>query len=218
MNIAIIGLSSFGTYLCKYLAEMPRIQVMAIDLDENAINRVKDDVKKAVVANATDKETLKKLEIQSFDRVVISVGEPIDASILITLYLKEFGVKSIIAKAVTEDHAKILSKLGASTVIFPEKDMAKRVTHTLCHKNLFDYISLGDGNYSLIEIAPPDSWQGKTLMNLNVRKKYNVQVIMIKDVLYNHSVMIPEGDYIVKESDILVILGKSQDLEKVENL
>lgn len=221
MNIAIIGMSSFGFYLCQYLSDKPDVQVMAIDYDEDAIRRVKSFVHKAIVADAKDRDTLKKLGLADFDRVILSVGEPIDTSVLITLYLKEFGAKDIMAKAITEDHSKILKRLGASTIIFPEQDVAKRLAHTICRKNLFDYFTLGtslDGDYSVIEIAPPHVWHGKSLAEIEIRKKYNVQVIMIKEVVPENVILVPEANYIVKDSDILVLLGKDQNLEKVEKL
>ncbi|MEK7484090.1 MAG: TrkA family potassium uptake protein [Planctomycetota bacterium] len=221
MNIAVIGMSSFGFYLCQYLYGKTDVQIMAIDCDEEAIHRVKPYAHKAIIADAKNKDTLKKLGLAEFDRVILSLGEPIETSVLITLYLKEFGAKNIIAKAITEDHSKILTQLGATSIIFPEKEMAKRVAHTLCRKNLFDYFSLGsslDDDYSVIEIVPPHSWCGKSLAEIEVRKKYNVQVIMIKEIVPANVVLIPEANYIVKDSDVLVLLGKDKNLEKIEKL
>jgi len=213
---AIIGLSSFGYYLCRYLAEYD-IEVLAIDINEDKVNDVKSFVKKAVVADAKDRDTLKNLGLEDMDVVVVTVGERIDVSILITLYLQELGVKEIIAKAVTEDHAKILNMIGATTIIFPERDMAKRVAYTLRHASLLDYVSLGEG-YSIVELAPPKSWCGKTLAELDIRRNYHVQVIMIKEVVPENISLIPSAESMIKDSDILVIIGHNKDLEKVEKL
>ncbi|MEA1914343.1 MAG: TrkA family potassium uptake protein [Campylobacterota bacterium] len=215
-NIAIIGLSSFGFYLCKYLSESG-VQVMAIDNSEDKIDRVKSFVKKAIVADAKDKETLKNLSINEFNAVVISVGEKIDASVLTTLYLRELGVKEIIAKATTNDHAKVLHIVGATNIIFPERDMAKRVAHTIRSDNLLDYVSLGE-DHSVIEIAPPQPWIGKTLAELDIRREYNVQIIMIKEIVPENTIEIPSGEHIIKDSDALIIIGKNKNLDRLEKL
>ena len=215
-NIAVIGLSSFGYFLCKYLAEAG-VQVMAIDTNEDKIEQVKSFVKKAIVADAKEKETLKNLNINEFDVVVISVGEKIDTSILVTLYLHELGVKEIVAKAITIDHAKVLNIIGATTIIFPERDMAKEVAYTLRKSNLLDYISLGD-EHSVIEMAPPKAWLGITLADLDIRNVYSVQIIMIKEIIPENIIIIPDGTHVIKDSDVLVILGTNKDLERVEQL
>ncbi|MBN1348508.1 TrkA family potassium uptake protein [candidate division KSB1 bacterium] len=215
-NIAIIGLSSFGFYLCKYLSQSG-VQVMAIDTNEDRIEQVKTFVKKAIVANATEKTTLQNIHIEDFDAVVISVGEKIDQSVLITLHLRELGVKEIYAKATTTEHAKVLTLLGVSDIIFPERDIARRFAHTLRRQGLFDYFSIGD-EYSVIELAPPQSWIGKTLSEIKIRQKYNVQVIVIKEIVPDNIIMIPSGRHVLKDSDILVILGKEKDIEKIETI
>lgn len=214
-TIAIIGLSSFGHYLCRYLSESG-IQVLAIDVDEKRIDEVKPHVAKAVVADARDKETLQALGLEDADVVVVSVGEPIDTSILITLYLKELGAKEIVAKASSVDHGKILAKIGASEIVFPERDMAKRIAYTLRRSTLFDYISLAEG-YSIVEMAPPQEWIGKSLHQLDIRKRHNAQIILIKDVITNEA-LIPGGEYIVKDSDVLVVMGRDKEVEELGKL
>lgn len=215
-SFAVIGLSSFGYHLCKNLSELGA-PVMAIDTDADKIDDIKPFVQKAVVADAKDKDTLKSLGLEDIDVVVVTVGEPIEVSILITLYLREIGVKEIIAKVITEDHAKILDKLGASSVVFPERDMAKRIAYTLRRSILLDYVSLGEG-YSIVEMGAPTDWLGKPLAALDVRRQYNIQIIVIKDVLSDKVVIIPGGDYVLKDSDILVMVGRDEDLERVEKL
>lgn len=215
-SFAIIGLSSFGYHLCKNLSELGA-PVMAIDVDAEKIDDIKPFVQKAVVADAKDKDTLKSLGMEDIDVVVVTVGEPIEVSILITLYLREIGVKEIIAKVITEDHAKILDKLGVSSVVFPERDMAKRIAYTLRRSILLDYVSLGEG-YSIVEMGAPSDWLGKPLAALDVRRQYNIQIIVIKDVLSDKVVIIPGGDYVLKDSDILVMVGRDEDLERVEKL
>lgn len=215
-SCAVIGMSSFGYYLCRHLAEAG-VEVMAIDIDENRIDDVKPFVRKAVLADAKDKDTLIDLGLAELDVVVVTVGEPIDISILITLYLRELGVKEIVAKAISEDHGKILDRIGATQIIFPERDMAQRVAYVLRRSTLVDYVSLGDG-YSIVEMATPNPWLGRRLAELDIRKKYNVLVIMIKDVLHDKVQLIPGGDYVLKDSDVLVTVGRTEDLQSVEKL
>lgn len=215
-SIAVIGLSSFGYYLCKNLSDSG-VEVMAIDNREDKIDAVKNFVRKAVVADAKDKETLNNLQINEFDAVVISVGEEIDVSVLVTLHLRELGVKEIFAKATTEEHAKILNILGVTETIFPERDIAMRFAHTLRRRSLFDYFSLGN-EYSVLELAPPYEWLGKTISQINIRNKYNVQIIIIKELVPENIVMLPTGDHILKDSDVLVILGKDIDLAEIEKI
>ncbi len=215
-HIAVIGISSFGYYMCKYLSDTG-VHVLAIDSNETKVESVKSFVDRAIIADATQKETLARLELQEFDQIIISVGEHIDTGILITLYLKELGVKEITVKAFTEDHVKILHLMGASNVIFPEKDSAERLSYTFQHKNLLEYFPIS-GDYGVIEITVPDGWLGKNLIQLDVRRKYNVQIVLIKEVLPNNKVSIPLGDQPLKDSDTLVILGQHKDLEKIQKL
>ncbi len=215
-TFAVIGMSSFGYYVCRYLAERG-FYVLAIDNDEAKINRVKEIVHKAVIADATDKEALERLGLGDFDAVIVSLGDRIDASILVTLYLRQLGVKEIIAKAITEDHGKILDMIGATTVLFPERDSAYRLAHSLDSVAVLDYIPLTPG-VSIIELAPPPSFLGKTLAQLDLRRKYNVQVVMIKELVPENVVVVPGGDHVIKDSDVLVVLGRDDDLKRLQEV
>lgn len=213
-NIAIIGLSSFGYYLCKSLHEHG-FNLMAIDMKEELVKGVKPFVRKAVIGDARDKNFLMQLGIQDFDIVIISVGNRMDSSILISLYMKELNIKEIIAKAINEDHAKILEKIGATRIIFPERDMGLRMANTLVSPNFLEFIPLTEG-FSLIEISPTTAWTGKTLREVGLRKKYKVQVAMVRELL-PEKVVIPDGDYIFKDSDILYIIGNNENIIKMQS-
>jgi len=215
-SFAIIGMSNFGAFLTRFLAQRG-FQIMAIDSDEAKIEKIKPYVQKAVIADATDKETLANLGLSDVDVVIVSLGEKIDASILVTLYLKELGVKEIIVKVLSEDHGKILERIGATAVIFPERDMAYRIAQSLGNPNVLEYIPLSPG-YSIIEIAPPPKFVGKTLKELDLRNKYGVQIIVIKEVIHDKVVLIPKANHVVKDSDILVALGRDEDLRKIQSL
>jgi len=215
-TFAIIGLSSFGYFLTKSLSEMG-FDVMVIDSNEAKIDQVKSFVQKAILANATDRKVLERLDIKDVDVAVVSLGEPIDASILVTHYLRELGVKEIIAKATSEDHGKVLWKVGATRVIFPERDIAERLAQSLATTNILDYIPLVEG-YSIVELAPPSSFVGRTLMELDLRRRYGVQVIVVKELVPPRIVAVPTPDYLIKDSDVLVILGRDEDIKRIQKI
>lgn len=212
-KFAIIGLSSFGFYLTKFLSER-NYNVMAVDNDESIIEKVKPFAYKAIIADARDKDTLENLGISDFDVVVVSLGGQIDASILVTLYLKELNVKEIIAKAVTEDHGKILDRIGATTIIFPEKDIAHRLAMRMASVNILDVIPLSDG-ISVLEFGPPSEFLGKTIGQIDIRQKYGIQIIVIKEVIPENVVIVPTPDHVIKDSDILIGVGKDEDFHKL---
>lgn len=213
-NIAIIGLSSFGYYLCKTLHEHG-FNIMAIDTKEDLVKQVKPYVRKAVIGDARDKRFLMQLGIQDFEAVIISVGNKMDSSILITLYMKELNIDQIIAKAINEDHAKILEKIGATRIIFPERDMGIRMANTLVSPNFLEFIPLTEG-FSLIEVSPPSKWIGKTISEISLKKKFDVQISMVRQ-LVPERVLIPDGDYVFKDSDILYIIGSNKSIADLQS-
>ena len=212
-SFAIIGLSTFGFYLSKYLSDRG-FDVLAIDLNESRIDKVKKFVTKAVILDATDKNALESLGITDVDVVIVSLGDRIDASILVTLYLKELGVKEIIAKASTEDHGKILDRIGATTVVFPERDVALRLSRSLENINVLDAVPLSPG-VSILEFGPLNSFLGKTLRELDLRNRYGVQIVVIKELIPENLVIVPRPDHKIKDSDILVGIGREKDFEKM---
>lgn len=212
-NIAIIGLSSFGFYLCESLSSHG-FNIMAIDIVEDLVNKVKPFVRKAVIGDARDKNFLMQLGIADFDTVIISVGSKMDTSILVTLYMKELEMNEIIAKATSEDHAKILEKIGATKIVFPERDVARKMAHTLASPNFLEFIPLTEG-FSLIEITPPAMWMGKKLKDLELTKKYKIQISMIREIVPER-VVIPNGEFILKDSDILYVIGDNDNLAAMQ--
>lgn len=213
-KFAVIGLSSFGINVAKTLAKRDA-EIIAIDKDENKVNEVKDIVSQAITMDATSKENLLSVGITDVDYVVVSTGPTLEPSILIVHLLRELGVERIIAKALSEDHEKILNLVGATEVSFPEKDAAIKIGNRLILSNLLDYLPLESG-FVLQEIAPPDSFIGKSLAEIHLRKKYNVTVIAIKSIIPEKTILNPGGEFVVKESDILVVFGSSEDLEKLQ--
>jgi trk system potassium uptake protein TrkA len=213
-RVIVVGLGIFGFNIAKDLYESG-LEVIAIDKNKETIQRIKDFSTRAILADAADKELLETIGIQEDDVVIISFGEDLAASTLLTLHLKEFKVKEIIVKAPNEDHKRILEKVGATEVIIPEKEMADKVAKSLISPNVLDYIPLSQ-DYTISEIAPPSSFLGKTIGELQLRKKHHIGVIASRDVLTDQIQMIPAADFVIKDSDILVVIGKEQDIQKLK--
>jgi len=216
MKFAVIGLGSFGSHVAKTLYEKGN-EVLAVDMDKEKIEEVKNFVSHAVSMDAADKENLQALGIQDMDIVIISLGPEMESSILTVLYLHELGAKRIVAKALTEDHAKVLDAVGATEVIYPEKDMAIKTALKLSNPNILEYLPLISG-FGIQEIAPPEKFIGKTLKELDLRNKYGIQVIAIKELIPEKTTFIPKADFVIKDSDILIIMGEEKQLAKLNAL
>lgn len=216
MKFAVIGLGSFGSNVAKALYEKGH-EVLAIDRNKVMIEDVKDFVSHAVMMDAAIKENLQAMEIQEMDVVVVSLGPEMEASILTVLYLHEIGVNRIVAKALTEDHAKILEAVGATEVIYPEKDMAIKTALRLSNPNILEYLPLVSG-LGIQEIAPPERFIGKSLRELDLRDKYKIQVLAIRELIPEKITFIPRADFVIKDSDILIIMGEEEDLAKLDAL
>jgi trk system potassium uptake protein TrkA len=213
MKFAVIGLGSFGSNVAKTLYEKGH-EVLAVDKDKAKIEEMKIFVSDAVHMEAAAKENLEALEIQDMDVVVVSLGPEMEASILTVLYLKELGAERIVAKALTEDHGKILDAVGATEVIYPEKDMAIKTALRLSNPNVLEYLPLLSG-IDIQEIAPPEKFIGKSLRDLDLRNKYGIQVIAIKEIIPEKTTYIPTADFIIKDSDILIMMGEQEQLDKI---
>jgi trk system potassium uptake protein TrkA len=210
----VIGLGIFGSQLARQLYESG-LEVVAIDKNRDVVQRIKDHSTKAVLADATDKEVLESIGIDAKDTVVISFGEDLSASTLLTLYLKEMKVKEIIVKVPNEDYKRILLKVGASEAIIPEREMANKVARSIISPNVLEYLPISE-DYTIVELAPPTAFIGKSLADLDLRKKYNLQVIAIRDVLDNKMQLVPRASAVIKDSDVLVIIGREEDLRKIK--
>ena len=213
-RVVVIGLGIFGTQLARQLYE-GGLEVVAIDKNRDVVQRIKDHSTKAVLADATDKEVLESIGIDAKDTVVISFGEDLSASTLLTLYLKEMKVKEIIVKVPNEDYKRILLKVGASEAIIPEREMANKVARSIISPNVLEYLPISE-DYTIVELAPPTNFIGKSLADLDLRKKYALQVIAIRDVLTNKMQLVPRASAIIKDSDVLVIIGREDDIRKIK--
>lgn len=210
----VIGLGRFGQSVAKTLFQM-EYDVLAVDDDETTVQEIADSVTHAVQMDATDEYSLRTLGVRNFDIAVVSIGTNIQSSIMVTLNLKEAGVKTVIAKATNEMHAKLLSKIGADRVILPEYDMGVRVAHNLVSSNILDFIELSP-DYSIIEVKAPLAWIGKDIKTLDVRAHYGINIMAVKSGMdINIS---PRATDIIKKDDILVVIGSIDDLSKIEGL
>lgn len=215
-QFAVIGLGNFGFHAAKALFEDGN-EVLAIDVNRVRVQAIDPFSTEAMVLDATDKEALKSLGLENMDAVIVSTGTKISISILICLYLQEIGTKKILAKALDDDHAKILKRVGATEIIHPERDMAVRVSKGLSRPNILDFIPLAE-EFDLIQVGPPREFIGKSLMDLNLRAKYNVHVIAIKELVPENFILVPPASFVIKDSDILIILGKTADVRKIKAL
>jgi trk system potassium uptake protein len=209
---AVIGLGRFGSSLATTLYQAGN-EVLAIDRNEERIEEYKDHVTYAVVADSTDEEALKGVGIRNFDAVIVAIGDDIQASILTVLVLKELGVQKVVAKAINKRHGQVLYKVGADWVVFPERDMGERVATQLMSPNVLDYIELAK-DYSIEEVKVHPSMIGKNLRELNLRARFNITVIAITNK--REVTISPSPDRIIKEGDILVVIGENKDLDRFE--
>ncbi len=216
MKLAIIGLGSFGSNVARTLFERGH-EVLAIDKDKDKIEEAKSFSSHAVLTDSADKENLEAVGIREMDVVVVSLGPEMEASILTVLHLHELGIRRIVAKALTEDHAKILDAVGATEVIYPEKDMAIRTALKLTNPNILECLPLLSG-ISIQEIAPPDKFIGKSLKELDLPNKYGIQVIAVRELVPERIIYVPKADFVVKDSDILIVMGDEKKLEKLMSL
>ena len=213
-RVVVIGLGIFGLNIVKELFENG-FEVIAVDKNKDAVQRIKDFSTKAILADGTDNEFMDLIGIHEDDVVIISFGEDLAASTLITLHLKQMKVKNIIVKAPNEEHKLILEKVGATDVIIPEKEVASKIAKSFISPNVLDCLPLSDG-YMIYEIAPPHGFLGKTIGDLQLRSKYHVEVIAVRDVLTDRIHMVPRADLVLKDGEVLVVIAKEKDIQKIK--
>lgn len=211
-QFAVVGLGRFGTSVATNLTLMG-YEVLAIDESAERIQEIVNCVTHAIEADATDENALKALGIRNFDIVIVAIGHDIQASILITVILKELGVKTVVAKAQTELHGKVLVKVGADKVVYPERDMGARVAHSLVSSNVLDHIELSP-DHSILEVVAPDNVVGKTLKESDLRAVYGITVMAIKRG--KELLVSPSPDEPIRENDILVVIGENDNLHNIE--
>ncbi|MBC6004303.1 Ktr system potassium uptake protein A [uncultured Clostridium sp.] len=207
----VIGCGRFGSSVATTMHLLGH-QVMAIDKNDDAVQALAEKVTHAAIVDVTDEQALRALGMGNFDVAIIAIGSDIRASIMATLIAKEMGVEQIVCKAKDELQAKVLYKIGADRVVFPERDMGVRVAHNLVSNNILDHIEL-DPDYSIVEIVTPKEWEGKTLIELDLRAKYEITVLAIKSGKSINVTPSPEEQ--LKSGSILVVIGQNSKISTI---
>jgi len=220
-QFAVIGLGRFGSEVARTLSKN-KFDVIAVDRDENRVREVSDFVTMALQLDAVDEKALREAGIQNVDVAVVSIGENIEASILVVMTLKDLGIRDIVAKAVSELHGRILAQLGIKRVVHPERDMAQKVAYNLIQSKVLDMIELSP-DYSIIESPVPAFIQGKSISQVNLRANYGITIIAI--IRMNESGsdreswnINPHPSDVIRKNDIIVLLGSNRDIEKFSKL
>ncbi len=217
-RIGIIGGGQFGSSLAQALAKRG-IEVLALDRDRSVVDRLAGIAAKAMEGDATEEGTLDAAGFRDCDIVVVAIGSDMESSILTTLSLKEMKIKCIVAKAISETHGKVLSRVGADRVIYPDRDMADRLARMLVAPSVLDYVEVSQG-VSVLEIAAPLEFVGKTLAESNIRKTYGVTVLVLRKAPQpggaQEAIVSPNADDMIELGDIMVIFGADEKLGKLE--
>lgn len=214
-QFVVIGLGNSGYFLARHLTALGH-DVLVIDSSPEKIQDITSSVSQAVVADSTRKKQMASLPLNKVDSVVVCIGEDLEASLLTVLNLKELGVKHIIAKSSSPAHTAILEKLGVSDIFHPERDMAISLAERMNRPNMLDYLPFMEG-FSIIELACPEKFIGKSLKELSLTSKYGVQVIAIRDPLETEPKLGNLADYILQERDVLFIIGPNKVLDKIKD-
>jgi len=219
-SIAVIGLGRFGSAAASTLVELGQ-DVVGIDSDQERVDALSEVLLEAVRLDATDERSLRSAGIQNVDVAIISIGENVESSVLVVMLVRELGVKTIIAKATTPLHGRILERLGVTRVIFPEREMAERLAHSLVVPNVIDYIELSR-DFSIVEIPAPEEFVGRTLKQIELRPRYGLTLIALKRPSESGEGVVtniaPTADDVIRLGDVLALLGSNDRLAQLEKL
>jgi len=219
-QFGVIGLGRFGSAMAMTLTELGH-DVIGVDGDESKVQQLADVITHALQIDATDEKSLRAAGIQDVDVAVVSIGENIESSLLVVMQLRDLGIGTIVAKAVTPLHGRILEKLGVSRVIFPEREMAIRIAHSLVLPNVIDYIELSR-DFSIVEVPAPAAFVGRTLKQLELRPRLGLTLIAIKRQSDDSSAVVtniaPAADETIRPGDILALLGSNEKLNQLDQL
>jgi len=209
----VLGLGRFGTSVARTLCELGQ-EVLAVDANEHLVEAIAPHVTQAIQLDATDEEALASLEVQSFDVAIVSIGQNTRDSILVSVLLKELGVPYLVAKANDELHAKVLRKIGVDRVVFPERDMGARLARNLLTPNVLELMEL-TGDYQIIEIRVPAKWVDNSIIDLNVRRRYGLNILAI--LRGERFLVSPAPDMLFEQGDTVLVMGRKDDIERLES-
>lgn len=213
-TFAVIGLDRFGSNLAINLQKLGN-EVIGIDADAEKVRKISDIITHAAIGDPTDEDVLRTLGVRNADVAIVALTDNIQSGVLVTLMLKELGMTNVIAESTSEIHGRILTKVGADKVIYPEKDMGERLAKSLSNTDIMDYIDLSD-DYSIMEIRVPKSWAGKSILELNVRANYNINIIACRGTDGSISIT-PDPKMPLVAENKLIVVGANESIEKIIN-
>ncbi len=209
-TFVVVGLGRFGAAVARELSALGH-EVLAVDENGEAVERVADKVTHAVCGDARDAGVLKALGVRNYDCAVVAVGGDVGNSALITLNLKEQGIKEVVCKAQSHVHQRVLEKIGADRVIFPEHEMGVKVAQGLSSSNVLNFIEVSE-DFGIVELEAPKSWLGKTVKELDIRNKHRVNVIAVRKAAQGGQLQVaPIAEYVLEQGDRVVALGRNED-------
>ena len=212
----VIGLGRFGSAAAEQLFDMGE-EVLVLDQDEEQVRQAAEKATHAAIGDARELAVLKAAGAEDCDCAIVAIGNDLAASVLVTMNLRDIGVPYIICKARDDTYKRALERIGADRVLIPEKEMAERLVRSLGDSALLDYMELSDG-YSIAEMEAPESWYGKSLGSLNVRGKYRLNVLSVKNEKGGKLIMTPGAADVIAAGDTLVLMGKDEDLTLFQRL
>lgn len=215
-RFVIVGLGNFGSSAARALFELGH-EVIAVDIDSEAVDAVAEFTTRAAVLDGSRREALKQIGASKADAGIVSTGQNLSATVLAAIAFRDLEIPEVYAKVTSDEHARVMQRLGATETIFPEREAAQNLAARLASRQVIDYVSLGSG-IAIQEMAVPDSWQGKSLRDLDVRSRHEISVIAVHDVLADAFHLPPDPDALLKQSDTLLISGSATALEKASEI
>ncbi len=215
----MIGLGNFGSTVAKELSKKG-LQVVAVDLNPSRADDLRGIVTHSVVGDATEAQFIASSGIGEVDVAIVALGDDIEASVLATLNLAESGIPEIIAKGISEEHGRVLSAVGATKIVYPEKEIAQKIASAIAAPNIIDHIPLTEG-YIIVEMVTPKDFEGKTLLDLNLRREYGVELLAIKRASPEDKpsvIVVPGAGEFIKKADKLVLLGSEEDVQSIQGI
>lgn len=208
----VIGLGNFGSTVAATLHSIGH-DVVALDRDEERVDRMSQSVARAAVGDGTDIRTLRQVGAEDADAGVISTGDNITASAMTALLLRDLGVEEIYVKVISDDHGRLIEKIGVTETIFPERESGVRLGKRISSRSLLNYVALGE-NFSLQEMAVPSGWVGRSLRELQLPRRLGISVVAVHDMLMDRILSVPDPDAPLKDSDTLLMAGPDRNLTR----
>ena len=215
-TFVVIGLGRFGTAVAEELCELGH-EVLAVDVADGPVQEIAEKVTHAVICDARSATALAGLGIRNYDCAIVSVGNDLGTSTLVTLNLKEMGVPRVICKAQSHIHRRVLEKIGADQVVFPEHEMGLKLAHNLVGTDVINFLELSR-DYGLMEIPAPESWTGKYLKDLNVRVEFGVNIMAVRHQGEEDLTIAPGGDFSLRSGDHIVVVGRMDSIKRIQKL